>query len=278
MTEFEMIMKAALQALERGETVALASVIQVHGSAPRHAGAHMLIWPDGQIVGTVGGATLEERVIQHALEALNAHQGRLEKYLFSTDSDTDSVGLCGGEVLVSIEIMEPSPTLVLIGAGHIALALSKMASPIGMRLVVVDDRSEFLTPERFPQEAQLIHVSYDRDTGCLEPIPLNWTPATYALVATWGWDEPALAQILSSALVPAYLGLVASKTKWRVIRERLLARGIAADRLDQVRAPAGLDLGAETPGEISLAILAEMLAVRTKASASPMSASCQGSG
>ena len=273
MDEFETVTKAALQALERGEMVALATVVQVRGSAPRHAGARMLVWPDGHIIGTVGGATLEERVIQHAQEALQANSSRLEKYLFSTENNPESVGLCGGEVLVSIETLQPAPTLLIIGAGHVALALSQIAQSLEMRLVVVDDRAEFLTAERFPQAAQRIHVPYDRGTERLEPIPVHLTPSTYVVVASWGWDEPALAQILSASQVPAYIGLIASKTKWRVIRERLLAQGIPAKNLERVRAPAGLDLGAETPGEIALSILAEMLAVRENATGLPMGTS-----
>jgi xanthine dehydrogenase accessory factor len=272
MDEFETVTRSALQALERGERVAMATVVQARGSAPRHAGARILVWPDGHIVGTVGGATLEERVIQHAQEALQSSRSRLEKYIFSTENDPESVGLCGGEVLVSIEVLQPAPTLMIIGAGHVALALSQMAPVLEMRLVVVDDRAEFLTAERFPQAVQRIHVHYERESEALEPMPVTLTPSTYVLVATWGWDEPALAQILSARPAPAYVGLISSRTKWRVIRERLQARGIPAESLDQVHAPAGLNLGAETPGEIALSILAEMLAVREKASVSPMSA------
>jgi xanthine dehydrogenase accessory factor len=272
MDEFETVTKTALQALERGEMVALATIVQARGSAPRHAGARMLVWPDGHIVGTVGGAILEERVIQHAQEALQANRSRLEKYLFSTDNNPDSVGLCGGEVMVSIEILQPAPTLMIIGAGHVALALSQIALALEMRLVVVDDRAEFLTPERFPQAVQRIHVQYDRESENLEPMPVNLTPSTYIVVATWGWDEPALAQILSASPAPAYVGLISSKTKWRVIRDRLLVQGIPAESLERVHAPAGLDLGAETPGEIALSILAEMLAVREKATVLPLAA------
>jgi len=270
--EFEQVTRSALQALDQGETIALATVVQVRGSAPRHAGARMLIWPDGRIAGTVGGATLEERVIQHAQVALNERRSRLEKYLFSTDGSPESVGLCGGEVLVHIEVLEAAPTLLIVGAGHVALALAQAAPLAGMRVVIVDDRSEFLTPERFPLAAQRLHVHYDRETEQLDPMPMPFTPSTCVVVATWGWDEPALDQILRAEPAPGYVGLIASKTKWRVIRQKLIARGIAAERVDRVRAPIGLDLGAETPGEIALSIAAEMLAVRRKATAASLSA------
>lgn len=271
MSEFEEVMAAASQALARGETVALATVVQVRGSAPRHAGARMLVWPDGRISGTVGGATLEEKVIEHAREALAMNRSRLEKYLLSTDNNPESLGLCGGEVMVSIEVLEPPATLLIFGAGHIALALAQMVPVAGMRMVVIDDRAEFLAPERFPAGSKLVHATYDRGTGRLEPVPLELSPSTFVLVATWGWDEPALAQTLLASPAPAYIGLISSKTKWRVIRERLLGQGIPEANADRVRAPAGLDLGAETPGEIAVAILAEMLAVRKMATARMLS-------
>jgi xanthine dehydrogenase accessory factor len=264
-SEFEQVSRAALAALERGETIAQATVVQVRGSAPRHASARMLIWPSGHIAGTIGGGTLEERVVQHAQEALQIHRGRLEKYVFSTGYDPESVGLCGGEVLVHIEVLEADPTLVIIGAGHVAYALAQLAPLAGMRLIVVDDRAEFLTPDRFPQADRLICVQYDRQTEQLEPLPVQLTPASYVVVATWGWDEPALAQILKADPQPAYVSLISSKTKWRVIRKMLAERGVDAARLDRVRAPAGLPIGAETPGEIAIALIAEMLAVRRKA-------------
>lgn len=268
--EFELVTRTVLQALERGETIALATVVQVRGSAPRHAGARMLVWPDGHIAGTVGGATLEERVIQHAQEALDSHRGRLEKYVFSTTGDPDSVGLCGGEVLVHIEVLEPDPVLVVIGAGHVALALAQAAPIAGMRVIIVDDRAEFLTPDRFPMADRLIPVKYDRDTEQLDPMALNLTPSAYVVVATWGWDEPALTQILRADPQPAYVSLIASKTKWRVIRQMLAAQGIDDQCLDAVHAPAGLNLGAETPGEIAIAIIAEMMAIRRKVNAASM--------
>jgi xanthine dehydrogenase accessory factor len=243
--------------------------VQARGSTPRHDGARMLVWPDGHILGTVGGGTLEEQVILHAQEALQSSRSRLEKYLLSTGGEPESLGLCGGEVLIHIEVLEPMGTLVVFGAGHVTLALAQMAALVDMRLVVVDDRPEYLTPERYPQ-AQRIHVPYERATETLAPVPFQFPLNAYVVVATWGWDEPALAQALAAEPPPAYVGLISSRTKWRVIREMLAKRGIPEQRLDLVHAPCGLDLGAETPGEIALAIMAEILAARRKAGGLPL--------
>ncbi len=265
MSEFEDVMRAALRALAEGQPVALATVVRDRGSTPRHSGARMVIWPDGRAVGTVGGGTLEQRVIEDARAVLADGRTRLSNYVFSTreeDKDT-SVGLCGGSVDVTIEKLEPEPTLLIIGAGHIAQPLAAMATAIDMRVIVVDDRADYAARDRFPTAAQVHIVQYDEKTETLSQLPVTITPATHVVVATWGWDLPALAQVLTAR--PAYVGLVSSKTKWRTIAERLKAQGVSPEALAGVHAPIGLDLGAETPPEIALAILAEILGVRRHA-------------
>lgn len=266
MLEFERIHRAASESLARGEAVALATVVRVRGSAPRHDGARMLIWADGRIHGTIGGATLEQRVIDDARHALGQRRSRLERYVFNTHDDPESVGLCGGSVEVHIEVLEPESTLVVIGAGHIARPLAQMAALIGMRLRVVDDRADFADPARFPEGAEVTQVAYDAEREALGPLPVALTPSSYVVVATWGWDEPALARVLAADPPPAYVGLVASLTKARVLRDRLMQHGLSAETVGRIRAPVGLDLGAETPEEIALSILAEILAVRRRTS------------
>jgi len=273
MSEFTDVMRAALHAVERGERVALATVVRVRGSAPRHAGARMLVWPDGRTVGTVGGASLEQKVIDDARRALVARHGRVESYPLTTGGEPESLGLCGGVVDVHIEVLETPATLVLLGAGHVARPLARMAHEVGMRLVVIDDRPEFASPEAFPEAEHVALVGYDSATERLDPLPTeHFGSESYVVVATWGWDEPALAQVLTMEPPAAYVGLVASPTKHRVIRERLAARGVPAEALARLRSPIGLDLGAETPAEIALSIVAEILAVRRNATGRPLSA------
>lgn len=270
MGEFERVTGAVLEALSKGEPVALATVVRVRGSAPRHTGARMLVRQSGETVGTVGGSILEMRVIEHAKEALRDRQSRLERYLFTTDDDHESVGLCGGEVEVLIEMVEPDPILYIIGAGHIAKPLSVMGHQLGMRVVVVDDRAQYASKDLFPDAEELEVVAYDeaRDEVADLPIPLN--PSCYVVVATWGWDEPALAKVLAADPPPAYIGLVGSNTKARVIRERLMARGFSGEAVQDIHSPIGLDLGAETPEEIALSILAEILLVRNRGTGEPL--------
>jgi xanthine dehydrogenase accessory factor len=271
MEEFIRVHRAALDAIERGETIALATVVRVRGSAPRHEGARMLVWPDGRIQGTVGGATLELRVIEHAIQALEARRGRFERYVFSTAGDPESVGLCGGEVDVHIEVLEPQLNLVIVGAGHVAVPLAVVGHQAGMRILVVDDRADFATEERFPMAAERAVVRYDEARGTLDAIPIVFKPPCAVVVTTWGWDEPALAQVLRAREIPEYVGLMASRTKARVIRERLLEGGLSEEQVKRIRAPIGLDLGAETPGEIAVSVVAEILAWRRRATGKPLS-------
>ncbi len=270
MSEFEKIIRTALDSLKKGEAFALATVVKVRGAAPRHSGARMLVWQDGRIEGTVGGATLEERVIQHAVEALRDGEPRHETYMFSTrpEDQEKSVGLCGGEVDIHIDVIRPDPTLMIVGAGHIALPLARMAALLDMRVVIVDDRPEFANPKRFPEAAAIEIVEFKEEGETLSTIKSPMDPSTHVVVATWGWDQPALAQILREN--PRYVALVASPVKARTIFQGLRREGIPDEKLAQVRTPAGLDIGAETPAEIALSILGEILALGRSRTGRPM--------
>jgi xanthine dehydrogenase accessory factor len=270
MGEFEKVMKTAIDALSRGETFALTTVVRVRGSVPRHTGAKMLVWKDGRTKGTIGGATLEQKVIADAMDALKDGKPRYETYLFSTrpEDKQKSVGLCGGEVDIYIDIIRPDPTLMIIGAGHIAIPLARMGALLDMRIVVVDDRPDYANKERFPEADEIFLLQYDEQAEELSTIQASIDPSTYVVVATWGYDQPALAQILKRD--PAYVALVASPVKARTIFEGLRDEGIPDEKLAEVRTPAGLDIGAETPAEIALSILAEILAFSRSRTGRPL--------
>lgn len=268
MSEFLEVTREATEALARGETICLATVVRVRGSAPRHISARMLIWPEGKIFGTIGGGTLEHRVIEDARNALAEGQSLFKNYVFDTRGGPESVGLCGGSVDVHMDVLRPDPTLLIIGAGHIAHPLAHMATLLDMRVVVVDDRPDWANRERFPGAAELYVVDYDESSETLTPIPASFTPSTYVVITTWGYDLPALEQALAGA--PAFIGLVASPTKAREFFQRLLSKGYSPERLRQVHTPVGLDIGAESPAEIALSILAEILAIQRGGSGVPL--------
>jgi xanthine dehydrogenase accessory factor len=270
MGEFLDISRAAAEALARGETVALATVVRVRGSAPRHISARMLVWPDGRAYGTIGGGTLELRAVADAQAALGAGQPAFKSYTFDTRGGPDSVGLCGGVVDVHLDVLRPDPTLLLIGAGHIAQPLARMAHMLGQRVIVVDDRPDWASLERFPAALERHHVAYEESSETLGPIPVAMNPATYVVIATWGYDLPALEQALRAN--PAFIGLVASPTKAREFFRRLLQRGFSPADLRRVHTPLGLDIGAESPAELALSILAAVLAAQRGADGGPLTA------
>jgi len=136
------------------------------------------------------------------------------------------------------------------------------------RVIAVDDRPEFIEAARLPDADKRILVKYDPAGETLAPMPLEITPSTFVLVATWGWDEPALRQVIGSPA--AYIGLVASARKSIIIFRDLVNEGISPELLARVRVPTGLDLGAETPMEIALSIMAEMLMVQRHATGVPL--------
>ncbi|MCH2539696.1 MAG: XdhC/CoxI family protein [Anaerolineales bacterium] len=264
MSEFIRVNRAATQALTAGETVCLATVIRSKGSAPRHVGARMLILPSGDTHGTIGGGTLEHSVIKDALRLLPKGHAELKNYVFDPRGRPDSVGLCGGAVDILMEILRPDPTLLIVGAGHIAKPLAQMAALLDMRVSVVDDREDWANPKRFPDASEIHVIDYEPNMEILAPIPTIITSTTYVVITTWGYDLPALEQALDAK--PAFIGLVASPVKARELFQRLLSKGISAETLRQVHTPAGLDIGAESPAEVALSVLAEIISTQRDAS------------
>ena len=244
--------------MAEGRAAALCTVIGVKGSAPRHGEARMLVYEDGELLGTIGGGRWEHVVHQAALEALAEGQPRrLSAHL------TRDLGMCcGGAMEVYIEPLATQPVLHLFGAGHVALALHPIVQALGFRVRVYDDRDELLSAERFP-DAQL--VLGDPMTRLPELGGLD-----YALIVT---HDHLLDQRLLEALIrqpSAYLGMIGSRAKVAKFFLRLRAAGVDERLFARVAAPVGLDLGAETPEEIAVAIAAELVRVRRRCERQPL--------
>ncbi len=244
--------QALLAAGEAGEHVALATVIGVDGSAPRGAGARMLVWPDGRTLGTVGGGNFELQVTRAALDALR--EGRPRRFAVHLTRD---LGMCcGGAMEVYIEPMVPRERLIVFGAGHVARPTAVIARELGFDVTVVDARDEYATPERFPG-VTLVNEDPRRWARRLKTDARTWI-----LVVT---HDHALDQDLLELLLPgtyAWLGLIGSRAKVAKFFLRLRAAGVDEALFARVSAPVGLDLGAETPEEIAVAIAAEIVRVR----------------
>lgn len=246
-------------AVVRGDQAALVTVVKVSGAAPCAPGTRALVRADGGMLGTLGGATTDERARQDALAALASGQTSLLTYHLDPDIG-ESVGSCGATLEVFIEPLRPEPRLLIAGAGYVGQALARLAAPLGWRVALLDDRSEFTRAVTLPAGIEVAVGSMPDLMRARQP-----DPATWIVVVTRGHrtDEEVLRAALEAPV--AYVGMIGSPSKVRAIFARLLAEGVAPADLARVHAPIGLDLGAETPDEIALSIAAELLMLRRRA-------------
>ena len=251
------VFAAALQATQTGEKAALVTVTSTEGSTPQKAGAKMVVYADGRIVGTIGGGCVEAEMTWRARQAIEERRAQVASYELTADQAGEDGLICGGRMEVFIEPIEGMPTLCLFGAGHVAQPLARMAKAAGFRVEVADDRMKFANKDRFP-EADAVIV----DDFAAAASRMTLGPNTYAIVVTRGHkgDEEALAACLGKGL--RFLGLLASRPKFVHIANALEERGITPEVLATIHSPLGLQLGAVTPEEIAVSILAEMIAVR----------------
>ncbi|HEY7983609.1 MAG TPA: XdhC/CoxI family protein [Ktedonobacterales bacterium] len=251
-------------ALARGEEVALATVVKTYGAAPCALGARLLVRAGGATAGTLGGADTDGRVARDALAALGTGQAAMFTYHLDPDG-SDSVGSCGATLEVFIEPLRPEPRLLIAGSGHVGQALARLVAPLGWRVALLDDRSEFAREASLPPGIELAVGEMPELLSRRQPDSSTWI-----VIATRGHrtDEDVLRAALAGPT--AYVGMIGSPSKVRNIFTKLLAAGVALDVLARVHAPIGLDLGAATPDEIALSIAAEMLMARHGASGAPL--------
>lgn len=247
---------AALRA--RGEPAALATVIGVRGSAPARDAMHLLVRADGAARGTVGGGALEEQIRKLALESIAADESRRGTFDVGIEAADDTEMVCGGAVEVFVEPVTV-PTCWLFGAGHLATAVAPVAKVAGFRVAVADDRATHASAARFPDADEILALPFPEIFRAAAP---RLGPAAYCVVVTRSHrlDEDCAEACLRT---PArYVGMIGSSKKVATVRDTLRERGVAPRDLARLRAPIGLDLDARTHGEIAVAIVAEMVAVR----------------
>ncbi len=241
----------------RGEEAALVTIISATGSTPREVGTKMLVRADGSLVGSIGGGSVEVQVCRKAIETIRT--GKPQRLHISlTPQEGEEPGMiCGGDMEVFIEPILQSQTLYIFGGGHISLPLAKIGKLLGFKIAVIDDRAEFASPRRFP-EAELI-LAEDFNKAFSE---LQIDKTGYIVIITRGhqYDEMVLEWALGTQA--RYIGMIGSKTKNKTIFSHLLAKGISQELLDKVHAPIGLEIHAQTPEEIAVSILAEIIKVR----------------
>jgi xanthine dehydrogenase accessory factor len=249
------VLEAILDLERRGVRIAVATVVETVGSVPGKLGARMIVTADGRGLGTVGGAGLEEKVKVLARAALASGRGGLHRFELARQKPGGLDSICGGSVAIFIEIMNPRPHLVLFGGGHVGLAVARLCDLVEYRYTVVDDRPDYASRERFPRAVETV-------AGHAAEFFLRRDLTPYSHLYVLGYshheDEGTLVHALKS--FPGRIGLIGSRSKRTDLRTRLVAQGIEEAVFDQrVICPIGLSIGAETPAEIAVAILGEVI-------------------
>jgi len=251
------VFSALSAALERGDEVALVTIVASTGSTPQRVGAKMLVFRDGRTVGTIGGGCYENEAALKAREAISERRPFNIKYELNDDFAQETGLVCGGQMEVFIEPVEASPEVYVFGAGHVGYFVARMAHEVGFKVHVIDDREKFANAERFGSD---IDVLVDHIPSWLDAHTLPRT--AYAVIVTRGHthDLDALRALVRSPL--RYLGLIGSKAKVKRIFDALVEEGTSPEALSGVHAPIGLDIGAITPQEIAISIVAELVAAK----------------
>jgi len=256
------VFTAVTRALADGEDAALVTIVSTRGSTPQQVGAKLLVYADGRQVGTIGGGCYESDAAGKGREAIRTRRASLVSYDLSDDVARDNGLICGGTMQVFIEPLDAAPTLVLAGAGHVSQQVARTAQSVGFRVQVVDDREKYANTDRFP-DAAAVHVhpidAWLRDTA--------FPPTAFVVVATRGHVHDLDALLALAGRPFRYVGMIGSRAKVAKIRTALLEAGVPAAWLDAVHAPIGLRIGAVTPEEIAVSIVAELIAVRRGAHA-----------
>ena len=240
-----------------GDKAALATVVQDKGSTPRSRGSKMLVRSDGSFIGTIGGGCLEAEVWEAAMKVIKEETPQMLDFDLTGKKETKEGLICGGIMQILIEPIISQPTVYIFGAGHIGFNISRIASMTGFRIVVIDDRPAYANSDRFP-EADEFFVD---DPATVVP-NLGISKNSYIIIACRGHleDQRVLEQAVKTAA--CYIGMIGSKKKVKTVFSNLKANGISQEMLDKIHTPIGLPIATETPEEIAVSIMAEIIDCR----------------
>ena len=251
----------AARCIEKDIRVALVTVVGAQGSTPQRPGARMLVFADGTVNGTIGGGCVEAEMARRARLAIENGKACLTTYDLTPEQAGEEGLVCGGRMEVFIEPLESTPNLAILGAGHVAKPLCSLAAMAGFKVSVMDDREKYATALRFPQ-ADRVLVSGFETAGDV----LSLTSSSFVVVVTRGHRGDAAAVASCLPLKPRFIGLMGSKAKMVHVFTDLVERGFNSLDLARVETPVGIEIGAETPEEIAVSIVARMIAVRRRVS------------
>lgn len=247
---------------QQGRISALASIINTAGSIPSSDSAKMLVRDDGSIVGTIGGGAGELEVIQIAREVIKKGKPQTISFNLTKRPGIDAGMVCGGSLDIFVEPIMPNPVLYIIGAGHTGLTTFRAARSAGFDVIVVDERKAFANRDRYPDAREIVVAELDDALA-----QLSLSPASYIVSLTPGHQTDMRVLRWALGTEACYIGMMGSKRKVTGIFQELQKEGIPAERFANVHAPIGLNIGADTPEEIAIAIVAELIACRRHCSA-----------
>ncbi len=258
-----------LDRLNRGERVALASVVEASGSVPGKPGARMAVTNGGRRHGTVGGAGLELKVENHLNQMLSngSSDGRVETYVLHRDAKGQDAtvlnSVCGGRVTVSLEVLEPVPHILIAGGGHCGQAIAAACDNLGWSHSVYDIRSEYSAGELYPNAVENHDGDVDSFVGSLAEEGFLRFSDVLLLGHDWSVDQDLLIGMLRARGEESRprIGAIGSRSKWNAFSKALVDAGISQNAIDSVRCPIGIDIGAESPEEIAISVCAEIMAL-----------------
>jgi xanthine dehydrogenase accessory factor len=242
-----------------GQRAALATIVHTNGSIPSYESSRMLVREDGSISGTIGGGCVEAEVWAAAKDVMQMESPRKMVFNLNNEASYDNGLICGGTLEVFVEPILPQPVVYLFGGGHVSMAVAKAAFAAGFGIAVVDDRESFANKERFPM-AQDIHTSYEDAFAKIQP-----NVATYLIIVTRGHKEDMRVLAWAVRTDARYVGMIGSKRKVLSVYKALGEEGYKPEEFERVYAPMGLEIGALSPEEIAISIVAELIAVRRNA-------------
>lgn len=249
------LVRQALDAVGRGESVVVATVVDTDRSVPRHAGSKMLVFGDRRQVGTIGGGEMEARVIEASVEVLSSGTPRLMNFEL-VDPAAGDPGVCGGTITLYLEPLLPEANIMIVGCGHVGKAVADLAHWLGYGVTALDDRPELATPEQLPTADQVLVGPVAEIIG-----QATITGQTHIVLVTRNLAVDLEAIPAALATPARSIGVMGSARRWGITRQKLIDAGIAPDQLDRVRSPIGLDINAETPQQIAVSIMAEITAL-----------------
>lgn len=245
-----------------GQKCAVATIVQVNGSIPSYESAKMVVREDGSMAGTIGGGCVEAEVWNAAREVIASERPKQMKFSLGQDAAYDNGLICGGQLEIFIEPVVPNPKAFIFGAGHISKSLSKVANLAGFASIIVDNRETYANKDRFPEAEEVLAEEY------ADVFPkLDIRDTSYVIIVTRGHRDDMLVLQWAVNTPARYIAMIGSRRKVLSVIKELEREGPPHGAFERIHAPMGFEIGAITPEEIAVSVVAEMIAVRRQPSA-----------